>query len=141
MGSWKKLRQSTDTSSSPRTPATPAAAGAVVPAPIEDDDLAGGRKVGDVALHVHLGLLAVRRRRQRHDPEDPRAHAFGDGLDGAPFAGGVPALEDHDHAQPLGLHPLLQHAQLRLQALQLGEVLLVLQLLRHAVTRPSPDLG
>ena len=53
-------------------------AGSVVPAAIEDDDLAGGREVLHVALHVHLALFAVGRRRQRDDAEDARAHALGD---------------------------------------------------------------
>src|SRR5205823_3206626 len=38
-------------------------AGPVVPAAIEDDDLTRGREVPDVALHVHLRLLALRRSR------------------------------------------------------------------------------
>ena len=48
-------------------------AGPVVPAPVEDHDLAGGGKMLHVALHVHLALLAVGRRRQRHEAEDARA--------------------------------------------------------------------
>ena len=62
-------------------------AGAVVPAPVEDHDLAAGREVLHVALHVHLALLAVRRRRQRHQPEDARADALGDRLDRSALAG------------------------------------------------------
>ena len=38
-----------------------------VPAAIEDHDLATGRKVLDVPLRVELGLLPLRRRRQRDD--------------------------------------------------------------------------
>src|SRR3954465_2047718 len=38
-------------------------AGAVVPAAVEDHHLAAGREAFDVALHVHLALFAVRRRR------------------------------------------------------------------------------
>ena len=48
----------------PMTRSTPSA---VVPAPVEDHDLARGREVRHVALHVHLALLAVRGRGQRHD--------------------------------------------------------------------------
>ena len=69
-------------------------AGAVVPAAVEDHDLAGRREVRHVALHVHLALLAVRRRRQRHEAEDARADALGDRLDRAALAGGVAPLED-----------------------------------------------
>ena len=83
-------------------------AGAVVPAAVEDHDLARGREVLDVALHVHLRLLAVRGRGQRHEAEDARADALGDGLDRAALAGRVAALEDDDDAQALVLDPLLQ---------------------------------
>ena len=54
---------------------------AVVPASIEDDDLACGRQVADVALQVHLGLFAFGRRRQRNHAKHPRIDPFGDGID------------------------------------------------------------
>ena len=108
-------------------------AGAVVPAAVEDHDLAGRRKVLHVALHVHLALLAVRRRRQRDDAEDARADALGDRLDRAALAGRVAPLEDDDDAQPLVLHPVLQRAQLALQPGQLLLVVLALQLLWPSV--------
>ncbi len=82
--------------SSVQNPITCSTPGAVVPAAIEDDDLAGRREVLHVALHVHLALLAIRRRRQRHEAEDARADALGDRLDRAALAGGVAPLEDHD---------------------------------------------
>ena len=64
-----------------------------------------------VALHVDLGLLAVRRRRQRDDAEDARADALGERADRAALAGGVASLEDDDDAQALFLHPPLQVAE------------------------------
>src|SRR4051812_48063902 len=42
----------------------------VVPAPVEDDDLAGRREMLDVALDVHLRLLALGRGSQRDHLED-----------------------------------------------------------------------
>ena len=101
-------------------------AGAVVPAAVEDDDFAGGREMLDVALHVHLRLLAIGRRRQRDDPEDARAHPLGDGLDRTALAGRVAALEDDDDPQPFLLDPVLQAAELRLQLAQLLLVVLSL---------------
>ena len=80
-------------------------AGAVVPAAIEDDDFAGGRKVLQVALHVHLGFLAVGWRRQRDDPEHARADALGERADRAALAGAVASLEHDDDAQALFLDP------------------------------------
>ena len=47
----------------------PLDAGAVVPAAVEDHDLATRREVRQVALDVHLRLLALGRRRERHDAE------------------------------------------------------------------------
>ena len=80
-------------------------AGAVVPAAVEDDDLAGGREVLHVALHVELRLLPVGRGRQGDQPEDARADALRDRLDGPAFAGGVASLEHDDDAQTLRGRP------------------------------------
>ena len=118
-------------------------AGAVVPAAVEDDDLAGRRQVRQVALHVHLSLLAVGGRGQRNRPEDPRADALGDGLDRAALAGAVAALEDDADLQALVLDPLLQLDQLAVQLRELLGVGLARQLLfrrcgvRRRVTRPA----
>jgi hypothetical protein len=90
-------------------------AGAVVPAAIEDHDFAGSGEVLHVPLHVHLRLLAVRRRRQRDDAKHAWTDAFGQRADGAAFAGAVASLEDDDDALALRLHPVLQVAQLDLQ--------------------------
>jgi hypothetical protein len=54
------------------------------------------RKVLDVALHEHLGLLTVRRRGKRGDAENARTDALRDRLDGAALAGGVTSFEDND---------------------------------------------
>ena len=75
-----------------------------------------------VALHVHLALLAVGRRRQRHHPEHARADALGDRLDGAALAGAVAPLEDDADLEALVHDPLLQLDQLDVQ---LGELLAV----------------
>ena len=84
-------------------PHHPLDAGAVVPTAVEDHDLAGGREVRQVALDVHLRLLALGRRRQRHDAEHARADPLGDRLDRAALAGGVPALEHDADLGPLCL--------------------------------------
>src|ERR1700716_2519926 len=99
-------------------------AGAVVPAAIEDDDLAGRRKPFDVALHEQLRLLAIRRRRQRDRAKDPRAYALGQGLDGAALAGGIAPLEHDDDARALRFDPILQMAELDLKPAQLLLVIL-----------------
>ena len=68
---------------------------------------------------IHLALLAVGRRGQRHEPEHARADALGDRLDGAALAGGVAALETTMIAQALLLDPLLEMAELGLELAQL----------------------
>ena len=93
-------------------------AGPVVPAAVENHDLAGRRGVLEVALHVELGLLAVGRRRQRDHAEHAMADALGDRLDHAALAGGVAPFEDHDHPLAVFLDPILQGAQLDLQLAQ-----------------------
>ena len=108
----------------------PLDARAVVPAAVEDQHLAGGGQLLDVALHVELGLLAVGRRRQRDDAEHPRADPLGQALDHPALAGGVAALEEDDDAGAARLHPGLQVGDLDLQAGELGLVGLVAGLLR-----------
>src|SRR5205823_13801702 len=93
-------------------------AGSVVPASIEQDDLAGGRQRLDVALEVPLRPLAVARFRQRDDPGRPRVQVLGDPLDRAALPGGVAPLEDHDDARARRLDPLLHLHELLLQAEQ-----------------------
>ena len=104
-------------------------AGPVVPAAVEDHDLAGRREVLDVALHVHLGLLPVRGRGQGEDAKDARAHARGHRLDQPALAGGVAALEDDDDPLAGRLDPVLQMAEFDLELVELLLVLLALQLL------------
>src|SRR5262245_12302372 len=84
--------------------------GPVVPASIEDDDFAGGRKPLDIALYIQLRLLSVRGGGQGDDTKDARTHPFGDGLDGAALSCGITSLEQDYGAQSFLLDPLLQFA-------------------------------
>src|SRR5271166_6304293 len=102
--------------------------GAVVPAPVEDDDFPSRGQMLNVALRVDLRLLPLRRCRQGHQPEDTRAHALHDAFDDATLAGSVAALENDDDARSSLLHPLLKLDELDLQLEQLSLVLLVLHL-------------
>ena len=90
-------------------------AGAVVPAPVEDDHFAGGGKVLQVALHVDLALFTVGRRREGDDPEHARADTLGDGADRPALAGPVTSLEHDDDTKALFLDPSLQMAQPHLE--------------------------
>src|SRR6516225_4080690 len=89
-------------------------AGAVVPAAIEDHDLAACRELLDVALHEHLCFLTIRGGRQGHHPIHPRAHALGDSLDGSTLAGGIAPFEHDDDARSRFFDPILQMTKLDL---------------------------
>jgi hypothetical protein len=103
--------------------------GAVVPAAVEQHDLPGGRQVRDVPLEVPLRGLPLGRLGKGHHPDDAGAGALGDGLDDAPLAGRPASLEDDQHLEATGLHPVLQQHQLLLQA---GDLLVV-----DAATQPA----
>src|SRR5829696_2118630 len=74
----------------------------------------------EIALDVHLGFLAFRRRRQRHDTEYPRADPFGDALDGPALAGRITPFEHNADLCARGFYPLLELDQLLLQRRQLA---------------------
>ncbi len=114
-------------------------AGAVVPAAIEDHDFAGRREVRQVALYIHLRLLAIGGRGQRHEPKDARADALGQRADRAALAGSVAAFEDDDDPLAGRLHPVLQGAELGLQLAQLLFIFLAFEL-RSASISPSPGI-
>src|SRR6185369_12427790 len=80
-------------------------AGAVVPAAIEDDDLAGRGEVRHVALHVDLSLFAIGGSGQGGDAKDARTQPLGERPDRTAFAGAVTALEHDNDPQPLLFHP------------------------------------
>ena len=103
----------------------PLDAGAVVPAAVEQDHLPRRRQVGDVALEVPLGLLALGRGAEGDRAHDPRVGPLADPLDHAALAGGVAPLEEDGDPQPGVDDPFLQLDQLGLQALQLLLVLLL----------------
>src|SRR5262249_9792958 len=104
-------------------------AGPVVPAAVEDHDLARCRKLLNITLPEHLCFLAIRGCRQRHHAKHARAHAFGDGFDGPALPGRVATLEHDDDARSLGLDPLLQMAKFDLQLLELALVRFAFHLL------------
>jgi hypothetical protein len=73
-------------------------AGAVVPAAVEQHDLALGGQVLDVALEVPLAALDLARLFQRHDARAARVEVLHEALDRAALAGRVAALEKDHHA-------------------------------------------
>ena len=115
-------------------------AGAVVPAAIEDHDLAGGGHVADVALDIHLRLLPLGRRGQRDDAENARTDALGDRLDHAALAGAVAALEQHADLQALVDDPELQLDEFGMQLRELALIGLAGQLFARRGVPPLHDL-
>jgi hypothetical protein len=99
-------------------------AGAVVPAAVEQHDLARRRQVRHIALEVPLRALAVVGRRKRRDAAHARIQPLRDALDNATLARRIAALEQDDDLVAGVLHPVLQLDQLALQPEQLAEVTL-----------------
>ena len=97
----------------------PLDAGSIVPAAVEDHDLAGGGHMAHVALDIHLRLFPLGRRGQRDDAEDARTDALGDRLDHPALAGAVAALEQHADLQALVDDPELQLDEFGVQAREL----------------------
>ena len=123
----------------------PLDSGTIIPAPVEENDLAGCREMRDIALEIPLRPLTLIGRWQCDDARDARVQALGDALDGAALAGGIPAFEQYQDLQPLGLDPGLQAHQLVLQPEQLLEIDLPCQCLLlwvggHVAQQPSKPL-
>jgi hypothetical protein len=97
-------------------------AGAVVPAAVEQHDLAGRRQVLHITLEIPLRLLALCRHGQSNRACGARVHEFDDPLDRTALPGGVPSLEEHEQARPRRSHPFLHLHKFLLQA---SELLLV----------------
>src|SRR5277367_2501150 len=81
-------------------------AGPVIPAAVEQHDLASGWQVADVSLEVPVGPLALRWRGQSSDPGYPRVEVLRHALDRAALSGRIPALEYHDEPGALSPDPL-----------------------------------
>ena len=106
-------------------------AGAVVPGPVEQDHLARGRQVGDVALEVPLRPSRRRSGRGRATIRATRGlSALGDALDRPALAGGVAALEDHRRPGARGPDLLLLLDQLDLEPRELLLVVVEVDLAR-----------
>src|SRR6185437_1698485 len=84
-------------------------AGAVVPAAVEQHDLASRRQMLDVALEIPLRLLALAWGRQRDDTALPRIEKAREHVDRPALAGSVAAFEKNDHPLP-GLGYPARHA-------------------------------
>ena len=87
---------------------------AVVPAAIEEHDLAARGQQRHVPLEVPLGLLAFGRLRERFGAHDARARSFADPFDHATLAGRSSAFEDDQDTESLALDPVLELDQLLL---------------------------
>jgi hypothetical protein len=119
----------------------PLDAGAVVPAAVEQHDLAARRQLGDVALEVPLPALPLGRRAERDHPADARVEALGDAFDDAALAGRVATLEDDHDLEAVEAHPLLQLDQLELQMGKFFDVVVILgRLVRLAALGEMPIL-
>jgi hypothetical protein len=92
---------------------------AVVPAAIEEDDLARTRQLAHVAFEVPLADLLVRRLGKRNHPSMTRHHVLSKAKDRPALAGRVAPFEEDRQPLALGYELLLQLEQLDLQSAQL----------------------
>src|SRR5204863_9250732 len=99
-------------------------AGAVIPTAVEDHDFAGGGKMLNVTLHVHLRFFALTGRGPRRNAKHAGANALSNGFDGAALARAVATFEYDADFEPLVLDPLLQLDKLDVQAVKLALILL-----------------
>ncbi len=113
-------------------------AGAVVPAAVEQDDLAGRGQARRRSGRSTTRPLPLGRRREGRHAAGPRVQELDDPLDHPVLAGRVAALEHHDELAGVGDDPLLHVDELGLQAQHLLLVALAGQLLRGAHTRDLP---
>ena len=97
----------------------PLHAGAIVPGTVEEDDLAGGGQMTDIALEIPFAALALGGFGQGDGAGVPRVEMTGEAADGAALAGGVASLENDDETLIVCTHPFLQLHQLQLQPAQL----------------------
>jgi hypothetical protein len=93
----------------------PLDAGAVVPGPVEENDLARRRQVLHVALEVPLPAFASVGLFQRHDARLARVQVLHEPLDRAALAGRVAAFEQHDEFLAGLLDPFLHLQQFDLK--------------------------
>jgi len=98
--------------------------GTGVPGAVEQDDLAGGGQMLEVALEVPLTLLRVGRLLERDDPCLPWVQMLHEPLDRPALAGGVAALIEDQRARAGGTDPFLQLEKLDLEK-PLGHLVLV----------------
>src|SRR5690606_37957020 len=112
-------------------------AGAVVPAAVEQHQLARRRQVRGIALEVPLRHFALARLRQCDDAHLARVQPLGDGVDHATLAGGVAALEQDHHPLAGVRQPVREVVQLELERLERLLVLLLLHRL-HRLHRLLP---
>lgn len=101
--------------------------GAIVPASVEEDHFATGRKMRDITLKIPLMAFPLCRSGQRDRPADARIEPLGHALDRASLSGRIPAFEKHNHLQLLMLNPILQPHQFVLQTEKFPEVDLSLE--------------
>jgi hypothetical protein len=90
-------------------------AGAVVPGPVIENDLARRRQVLDVALEIPLPAFLVGGLVQRHDARLARVQVLHEALDRAALAGRVAPLEEHHEFLPGLRRPFLHLEQLGLK--------------------------
>ena len=93
----------------------------------QNNDFAGSGQVRNITLEIKLRFLFLCWRRQRDNPENARADAFGYRFYGAAFTGPVASLKHDADFQSFGDNPLLEFDQFNVKATKLFFILFCFQ--------------
>src|SRR6516164_7157334 len=102
-------------------------AGAVVPTPVEQNDLTGRGQFGHIPLEIPLPALPLGRSGEGKDPADAGVQRICNALDDPTLARRVPALEDDAHLETVMPHTLLHLDQLDLEVHEFLDVVVILR--------------
>src|SRR5580704_14523164 len=102
-------------------------AGAVVPAPVEQNDLTGRGQLGHIPLEIPLPPLPLGRRGEGDDAADAGVQRICNTPDDATLACCIPPLEDDTHLKTVVPDILLQLDQFDLQGYEFLDVVVILR--------------
>src|SRR6516225_4534006 len=102
-------------------------AGAVVPAPVEQNDLTGRGQFRHISLEIPLPALPLGRSGKGDDAADAGVQRICNALDDATLARCIPPLEDDAHLETIVPHILLQLDQFDLKMYEFLDVVVILR--------------
>src|SRR6516162_3635938 len=102
-------------------------AGAVVPAPVEENDLTGRGQFRHISLKIPLPALPLGRSGEGDDAADAGVQRICNALDDATLARCIPPLEEGAHLETVVPHIFLQLNQFDLEVYEFFDVVVILR--------------